>query len=199
MGARWSCRSSRHAGRGSTCMVFFQAVLLGGYAYAHARTAWLGIRARCSCTSPCSSCAWVLPLREPAYLYSGGQGGGTNPVLECFSCSRSRFGLPFLVVSAPPADSRRGSKALITRRRAIHIFSTPRAISAACSPSWAIGLHRALSPPQGRRLADADAPLDARLSDTRRPDRPLRDSALAARRQVPSQRSAPSKRGAPSE
>src|SRR5258705_13096354 len=28
----------------STCMVFFQAALLGGYAYAHATTAWLGIR-----------------------------------------------------------------------------------------------------------------------------------------------------------
>src|SRR6185369_16756718 len=28
----------------STCMVFFQAALLGGYAYAHATTKWLGIR-----------------------------------------------------------------------------------------------------------------------------------------------------------
>src|SRR5207244_4402582 len=27
----------------STCMVFFQAALLGGYAYAHASTAWLGV------------------------------------------------------------------------------------------------------------------------------------------------------------
>jgi hypothetical protein len=26
----------------STCMAFFQAALLGGYAYAHATTAWLG-------------------------------------------------------------------------------------------------------------------------------------------------------------
>src|SRR3954454_15238493 len=28
----------------NTCMVFFQAVLLAGYAYAHASTAWLGAR-----------------------------------------------------------------------------------------------------------------------------------------------------------
>ena len=28
----------------STCMVFFQVALLGGYAYAHASTAWLGVR-----------------------------------------------------------------------------------------------------------------------------------------------------------
>lgn len=28
----------------NTCMVFFQAVLLAGYAYAHATTAWLGVR-----------------------------------------------------------------------------------------------------------------------------------------------------------
>ena len=30
----------------STCMVFFQAALLGGYAYAHASTAWLSLRAQ---------------------------------------------------------------------------------------------------------------------------------------------------------
>ncbi len=28
----------------STCMVFFQAELLAGYAYAHATTTWLGVR-----------------------------------------------------------------------------------------------------------------------------------------------------------
>ena len=28
----------------NTCMVFFQAVLLAGYAYAHGLTAWLGAR-----------------------------------------------------------------------------------------------------------------------------------------------------------
>src|SRR5436190_10543445 len=28
----------------NTCMVFFQALLLAGYAYAHATTAWLGVR-----------------------------------------------------------------------------------------------------------------------------------------------------------
>ena len=28
----------------NTCMVFFQAMLLGGYAYAHASTVWLGVR-----------------------------------------------------------------------------------------------------------------------------------------------------------
>src|SRR6266853_6113666 len=30
----------------STCMVFFQAALLAGYAYAHASTAWLGASPR---------------------------------------------------------------------------------------------------------------------------------------------------------
>ena len=28
----------------NTCMVFFQAALLAGYSYAHATTAWLGVR-----------------------------------------------------------------------------------------------------------------------------------------------------------
>src|SRR5437867_12836201 len=28
----------------NTCMVFFQALLLAGYAYAHTTTSWLGVR-----------------------------------------------------------------------------------------------------------------------------------------------------------
>ena len=86
----------------STCMVFFQAVLLGGYAYAHASTAWLGIRRQmllhlALLVLPLG----VLPLAvNPAYLHSGGHGGGTNPVLDVLLLLSVSVGLPFLVVSA---------------------------------------------------------------------------------------------------
>jgi spermidine synthase len=82
----------------STCMVFFQAVLLGGYAYAHASTAWLGIRRQmllhlALLVLPLG----VLPLAvNPAYLH----GGGTNPVLDVLLLLSVSVGLPFLVVSA---------------------------------------------------------------------------------------------------
>jgi hypothetical protein len=82
----------------STCMVFFQAVLLGGYAYAHASTAWLGVRRQmilhlALLVLPLG----VLPLAvNPAFL----RGGGANPVLDVLLLLSVSVGLPFLVVSA---------------------------------------------------------------------------------------------------
>jgi SAM-dependent methyltransferase len=82
----------------STCMVFFQAVLLVGYAYAHASTAWLGARRQAALhvvmlVLPLS----VLPLAvDPARL----RGGEANPVLDVLLLLSLSVGLPFLVVSA---------------------------------------------------------------------------------------------------
>ena len=64
----------------STCMVFFQAVLLAGYAYAHASTAWLPLRRQIVLhlillLPPLA----VLPLAiNPALLH----GGRTNPIFD---------------------------------------------------------------------------------------------------------------------
>src|SRR5213596_1810096 len=82
----------------STCMVFFQAALLGGYAYAHASTAWLGLRGQmlfhlALLALPLA----VLPLAvNPALL----RGGEANPVLDVLVLLSFAVGPPFLVVSA---------------------------------------------------------------------------------------------------
>src|SRR6266699_2847416 len=81
-----------------TCMVFFQAALLGGYAYAHASTAWLSVRRQmllhlALLTLPLA----VLPLAvNPALL----RGGESNPILDVLLLLSLSVGLPFLVVSA---------------------------------------------------------------------------------------------------
>jgi hypothetical protein len=82
----------------STCMVFFQAVLLGGYAYAHASTAWLGVRSQMLLHLALLALPLgVLPLAvNPALL----RGGGANPVLDVLLLLSVSVGLPFLVVSA---------------------------------------------------------------------------------------------------
>jgi spermidine synthase len=82
----------------STCMVFFQAALLGGYAYAHATTAWLGAsRQAILHLAMLAVPLGVLPLVvNPALL----RGGESNPVLDVLIVLSVSVGLPFLVVSA---------------------------------------------------------------------------------------------------
>jgi len=82
----------------STCMVFFQAALLAGYAYAHASASRLGMGRQillhlALLLVPLA----VLPLAvNPAFL----RGGETNPVLDVLTLLIVSVGLPFLVVSA---------------------------------------------------------------------------------------------------
>src|SRR6195256_4766202 len=82
----------------STCMVFFQAALLGGYTYAHASTARLRpSRQALLHLVVLALPAAVLPLAvNPALLH----GGETNPVLDVLLLLSFSVGLPFLVVSA---------------------------------------------------------------------------------------------------
>ena len=82
----------------STCMVFFQAALLGGYAYAHSSTAWLGVsRQMLLHLALLALPAAVLPLAvNPALL----RVGEANPVLDVLLLLSLSVGLPFLVVSA---------------------------------------------------------------------------------------------------
>src|SRR5499425_2076158 len=82
----------------STCMVFFQAALLAGYAYAHASASRLGAGRQillhlALLLVPLA----VLPLAiNPALL----RGGEANPVLDVLTILSVSVGLPFLVVSA---------------------------------------------------------------------------------------------------
>src|SRR3984893_7119161 len=81
-----------------TCLVFFQAALLGGYAYAHSSTAWLGVSRQVLLHLALLALpAAVLPLAvNPALLL----GGEANPVLDVLLLLSLSVGLPFLVVSA---------------------------------------------------------------------------------------------------
>ena len=82
----------------STCLVFFQAALLGGYAYAHASTA----RLRPSRQALLHLIVLAVPLAvlplavNPRWL----RGGEANPVLDVLTLLSVSVGLPFLVVSA---------------------------------------------------------------------------------------------------
>ena len=82
----------------STCMVFFQAALLGGYAYAHASTALLGVSRQMLLHVALLALPFtVLPLAVNSALLRGGE---ANPVLDVLLLLSLSVGLPFLVVSA---------------------------------------------------------------------------------------------------
>src|SRR6266852_4113081 len=82
----------------STCMVFFQAALLGGYAYAHATTAWLGARRQALLhIAVLALPLTALPLAMNARWLRGGE---ASPVLDVLVLLSLSVGLPFLVVSA---------------------------------------------------------------------------------------------------
>jgi SAM-dependent methyltransferase len=82
----------------STCMVFFQAMLLAGYAYAHASATWVGIsRQAILHLAVLAIPLGFLPLTvNPALL----RGGEANPVLGVLLLLSISVGLPFFVVSA---------------------------------------------------------------------------------------------------
>jgi hypothetical protein len=85
----------------NTCMVFFQALLLAGYAYAHATTAWLGSRKQALLhlavlVLPAASLA-LYPLRvSPGAVAVSGE----NPIPALLLILFLSVGVPFFVVSA---------------------------------------------------------------------------------------------------
>jgi hypothetical protein len=82
----------------STCMVFFQAALLGGYAYAHVISA----RLRLSRQVPVHLIVLALPFLVLPLAVNPGlpRGGEGNPVLDVLILLSVSVGLPFLAVSA---------------------------------------------------------------------------------------------------
>jgi SAM-dependent methyltransferase len=82
----------------STCMVFFQAALLGGYAYAHALTSRLRPSRQVLVHVVALALPFaVLPLAVNPRLLRGGE---ANPILDVLTLLSLSVGLPFLVVSA---------------------------------------------------------------------------------------------------
>ncbi len=81
----------------NTCMVFFQAVLLLGYAYAHVSTSWLGPRKQAALHLLLLALPFVfLPLAVNRDLIKGGE----NPIVGLLLLLSLTVGLPMFVVSA---------------------------------------------------------------------------------------------------
>ena len=82
----------------STCMVFFQGALLGGYAYAHVLTRRLRPSRQVLVHVVALALPFaVLPLAVNPRLLRGGE---ANPILDVLTLLSLSVGLPFLVVSA---------------------------------------------------------------------------------------------------
>ncbi len=82
----------------NTCMVFYQAVLLLGYLYAHFSTKWLGSRRQAAVHLAILLLPWlVLPIGIAAHQLPT---GSENPVPWLLFLLTVSVGLPFFVVSA---------------------------------------------------------------------------------------------------
>jgi hypothetical protein len=86
----------------NTCMVFFQAVLLAGYGYAHAATAWLGTRRQAVLHLMLLLVPLLLflangPLAVDGLLIAGHEG---NPVPALLLLLTLSVGLPLFVICA---------------------------------------------------------------------------------------------------
>jgi hypothetical protein len=81
----------------NTCMVFFQAVLLAGYAYAHASTAWLGTRRQVFLHAG----LLLLPLLVLPIGVARGwvPPGDANPIPWLLALLLVSVGLPFFLLS----------------------------------------------------------------------------------------------------
>ena len=81
----------------NTCMVFFQAALLGGYAYAHASVNWLGVRRQAAL----HLILLFIPLAVLPIVIGQDATPPTrgNPVFWLLGQLAWRVGLPFFVVS----------------------------------------------------------------------------------------------------
>jgi spermidine synthase len=82
----------------NTCMVFFQAALLAGYGYAHASTAWLGVRRQALLHAG----LLFLPLAVLPIAVSDAwtPPADANPVLAVLGLLAVAVGLTFFVISA---------------------------------------------------------------------------------------------------
>ncbi|WP_068414139.1 hypothetical protein [Planctomyces sp. SH-PL62] len=83
----------------NACLLFFQAVLLAGYAYAHATSARLGLRGQAALHGLLSIAALaVLPIRPPADPAS--TAAGVGPGLWLFASLAVTAGPPLLLIAA---------------------------------------------------------------------------------------------------
>ena len=82
----------------TTCMLFFQLLLLGGYAYVHVTSRWLKPRTQAIVHLVLLAAALaLLPITPPDSLKPD---GGGNPTIQILVLLASTIGLPYFVLSA---------------------------------------------------------------------------------------------------
>ncbi len=124
----------------NTCMVFFQAVLLAGYGYAHATTTWLGPRKQAAA----HLIVLVLPLLF--FLFNGPlfvnpeliAGRESNPIPALLLVLTLSVGIPMFVVCTSALCCNNGSPAPTIRPRRTRTSFMGPVISVACSRCSAI-------------------------------------------------------------
>lgn len=79
----------------NTCMVFFQAALLAGYAYAHAATAWLGVRRQ----APLHVGVLLVPMAFLPFAAPSEAASSANPAVWLLLYLVAAVGLPFFTVA----------------------------------------------------------------------------------------------------
>jgi spermidine synthase len=85
----------------NTCMVFFQAVLLAGYAYSHASTGWLGVRRQAWLQLLMLATPFLLFLVFPLTINKNLVAGSEeNPIPALLLLLTLSVGVPFFVVSS---------------------------------------------------------------------------------------------------
>jgi hypothetical protein len=85
----------------NTCMVFYQAALLAGYAYAHFGTSWLGLRGQAALHAGLLAAASLfLPVSISTSLYDVSSSPGVGPAPRLFGALFAGAGLPFFAVAA---------------------------------------------------------------------------------------------------
>ena len=82
----------------TTCMLFFQVLLLGGYAYAHFTSRWLKPRAQAIVHLVLLAAALALLPITPGDAWK--PHGGGNPTLQILALLAVSLGLPYFVLSA---------------------------------------------------------------------------------------------------
>jgi hypothetical protein len=82
----------------NTCLMYFQAALLGGYLYAHFATRYLGTRRQAVCHLALLACTLlVLPIAVPEGWVPPARG---NPITWLVLLLTAALGAPFLILSA---------------------------------------------------------------------------------------------------
>ena len=82
----------------TTCMLFFQVLLLGGYAYAHFTSRWLKPRAQAIVHLVLLAAALALLPITPGDSWK--PHGGGNPTLQILALLAVSLGLPYFVLSS---------------------------------------------------------------------------------------------------